>query len=452
MPDDLSWKKRDLQVSRQRYFRAFEVRRNVKRARVIAIDGEVESTHKPGYAHVVILGIPEGGQTTARIGNQQLEDDMPVLIARDPTNPFEWQILKVYTDEIFPSAAIKIVRYQVGDHADNHTWSTEANKGSDAVPVYQPALQPLKLTGDGTTLTVTVQGCIYYSGSIRREFIGGTLDLTSNVPGSGLKREVLVYLDKTSNTLQTTNGTTVATGAPVAPFPTRPSNSRPAGWVNLTNGQTTVTTATHITDGRDALFSDTSYLADSLLVRPELTNYSLTHEAQTGVSGAVEIDHADGNTQKITVTGNITSMSFRGAPAAGEEGSLTLYVVQGGSGGYYIEWPDIVLWPSGAVPTASSGVNSLDVYVFKTIDVGVSYIGAQVGRDFSRPGATITIDAAIERTFSGSITADATIEAQQTGSVTADATIEAAQSGSVTADATIEAQQTGSVTADADIV
>jgi hypothetical protein len=258
MPEDLSWKKRDLQVSRQRYFRAFEVRRNVKRARVIEIDGSIESTHKPGYAHIVILGIPEGGQTTARMGNQQLEDNMPVLVARDPTNPFEWQILKVYTDEIFPSAAIKIVRYQVGDHADNHTWPTEANKGSDAVPVYQSALQPLKLTGDGTTLTVTVQGCIYYSGSIRREFFGATLDLTSNVPGSGLKREVLVYLDKTSNTLQTSNGTTVATGAPVAPFPTKPSNSRVAGWVNLTNGQTTITTATHITDGRDFTEAESS--------------------------------------------------------------------------------------------------------------------------------------------------------------------------------------------------
>lgn len=439
MPESLSSKRRDIELSRQQYFRQFGVRRNVLKARVIEINSDTESEFKPGFAHVLIYGVDEGGHATARIGHSQIAADMPVLIARDPEHPNEWQILGTYLDEIVPSAAITITRYRVENHGENHQWQTEATIGPDPVKIWQPALQPLKTTGDGLTLTITIQPLIYVVSGTRREFLGTTVDLTSSVPGVGLTRRVLIYLDETTNLINVLQGTTVATGPTPVPYPAIPNNAKASAYVTLVNGQTAVTTATHITDARDFLNSVTNNFVDSLLVRPELRNYSITNEVQNSVSGDIIIDLNEGNSQKIVVTGNITGVEITGVPAAGEEGSLTLYVVQGGSGSYSIEWPLNILWPNGVRPQTSTAVDSLDVYVFKTIDGGTIYIGAQIGKNFSNPGAS-------------SITADAWIEFVVTGSITADATIEAQQTGSVTADSTIEAQQTSSVTADADIV
>lgn len=123
-------------------------------------------------------------------------------------------------------------------------------------------------------------------------------------------------------------------------------------------------------------------MADNIVERPELKDYGITHNAQASVSGAAAIDLETGNSQKITVTGNITSMAFNNPPASGIDGSLTLYVVQGGTGSYTIVWPTSVDWPGGTGPTISTAVGSVDIYVFKTIDGGTTWFGAQIGADF----------------------------------------------------------------------
>jgi hypothetical protein len=66
-----------------------------------------------------------------------------------------------------------------------------------------------KVYGDGSTMYVEVKP-FSHSGNTKR-FSGGVLDLTSNVPGAGLARMVLVSLDTATNALQATNGSTVAT-------------------------------------------------------------------------------------------------------------------------------------------------------------------------------------------------------------------------------------------------
>jgi len=295
MPDSIRWKRRDLQVSKQRYFRQFEVKRDIARARVIEVDGSVESEFKPGYAHVLIYGVQEGGHTTAKMGHSQVVADMPVLVARDPVNPYEWQILGAFLDEVVPSASITITRYRVENHAENHQWPSEADIGPDPVKVFQPALQPLKTTGDGATLTVTIQPLVYVVGGVKRSFLGTTTDLTSSVPAAGLTRRVLIYLDETTNLITVLEGTTVASGGALpVPYPVIPDNARASAFVQLTNGQTAITTGTHVEDTRDFLVPS-SGSSGSLPSATQLGQILYAGEGGEWIAATPVVDPTDGN-------------------------------------------------------------------------------------------------------------------------------------------------------------
>jgi hypothetical protein len=62
---------------------------------------------------------------------------------------------------------------------------------------------------------------------------------------SGQSRKVLVYLDKETNNLAVESGTAVSGAIPI-PYPVAPETAIPSGYVKLTNGQTVITTAAHI--------------------------------------------------------------------------------------------------------------------------------------------------------------------------------------------------------------
>lgn len=128
--------------------------------------------------------------------------------------------------------------------------------------------------------------------------------------------------------------------------------------------------------------SDTLQMADNIIERPELKDYGVTHNAQSSVSGAATINLENGNSQKIVVTGNITSMDMQNWPASGIDGSLILYVEQGGTGSYTIVWDTAIDWPGGVAPTISTAVGSMDIYAFRSIDGGTTIYGVQVGADF----------------------------------------------------------------------
>jgi hypothetical protein len=64
----------------------------------------------------------------------------------------------------------------------------------------------------------------------------------------------LVYLNELTNSIAIVEGATVASGGAIpVPYPSIPSNARASAFVQLTNGQTAITTATHILDTRDFL-------------------------------------------------------------------------------------------------------------------------------------------------------------------------------------------------------
>jgi|SRR5665213_736266 len=101
----------------------------------------------------------------------------------------------------------------------------------------------------------------------------------------------------------------------------------------------------------------------------------------SGASGTVTLNLANGNVFNVTQTGDVTFV-FSGSSAGAC--SFGVYLHQDGTGGHAVTWPSgIVKWANGGVvPSASTGANQVDVYVFETFNNGVSWYGAQVGANF----------------------------------------------------------------------
>jgi len=237
---------------------AFESWKDVALAKVFEIGGNYTIATKPGYIHIHEWGMPESpgiafaGSVTVRTGDW-------VKISRHPKEPYEWQVIDIWSGALVPGDYSAYIRHLVPVHGRNHWWPSESDPGADPVRVYRPALQELKCTGDGATLTVTIQPHIYLYSGIRREYGGGQVDLSSSVPGASMIRRTLVYLNVATNALGIVDGIEVLnTGAIPVPIPALPSNCRASAVVELENGQSTIITADDILDSRDWLGNGSS--------------------------------------------------------------------------------------------------------------------------------------------------------------------------------------------------
>lgn len=116
-------------------------------------------------------------------------------------------------------------------------------------------------------------------------------------------------------------------------------------------------------------------------VRPVLQS---PREATNGVtgSGTVAVDCNTAAYYTLTLTGNVTTLSLTNVPASPRAFSLTLEVIQGGSGSYTIAWPGSVKWPAGVAPTLTTTVGKADVITLVTRDGGASWLGFVAGQNF----------------------------------------------------------------------
>ena len=253
---------RDLIRARLKRSDSFEPNREITLGKVVAVNGSIYPA-APGLIWVNLWG-DEGSPTQVfAAGFAVLAGDW-VKISKNPKDPFRWSIIELWVGDIEPEYLGRVTRHDVGIHGLNHQMPTEATLGVDPVRIYQPALQLLKTTGNGSDLTVTVQTLLYTRGGVRRSYGGGTIDLTSSVPGAGNIRAVLIYLDTASNLAKALEGTEV-TDDDVTPIPrpSLPSNGRFSAHVILSNGQTTITTVDDVEDARDFLTGDDSTLSGS---------------------------------------------------------------------------------------------------------------------------------------------------------------------------------------------
>lgn len=248
---------RDIKILQGKKEEKLEPVRRPTPAKVFSVNGSINVANKAGYIWIHEYGSDESPAQALAGGITVLEGDW-VTVIKEPKEPYPWQVIGYYMGNLSPLTYNLVTTHLASAHATNHQMPTETTVGVDPVLTYQPALQMLKTTGNGSTLIISVQSYRYQYGGISKFFTGSTLDLTSSVPGSGLSRNVLIYLNETTNTLTTLEGTTVVSGGPFAPpIPALPIHGRPSAAVQLTNGQTAITTATHITDVRDFLGLDT---------------------------------------------------------------------------------------------------------------------------------------------------------------------------------------------------
>jgi len=120
---------------------------------------------------------------------------------------------------------------------------------------------------------------------------------------------------------------------------------------------------------------------DNQVIRPQLKDYSETVNAIGSKTTSFSVDFEDGNVQSLTVGGNMT-VSFSNAPGAGQAGTVTLVITNGGA--HTVTWPSgfqTVKWPGGVAPTLTS--SGTDILTFLTTNAGVTIYGFVGGLNFS---------------------------------------------------------------------
>jgi hypothetical protein len=115
----------------------------------------------------------------------------------------------------------------------------------------------------------------------------------------------------------------------------------------------------------------------------ELVYFSETaNKTVASLTGALAVDLTDGGVQSITLTENITSVSFSNAPPSGQLGTVTLFMKQDATGSRTVTWPASILWAGGTDLVLSTAANAMDVVSFMTKDGGATWYGRSEGLDF----------------------------------------------------------------------
>lgn len=242
---------RDVALLKAANERRFEKARSITLGVIASQGGSVEVADTPGKVWVSEWGNPESKVAAWKGGNINYIEGTPVQLGRDPKDPFQWQIIGLYEGSLLPGSHHDTTLFTVGPHGQNHQMPSEGNLGTDPVKVWMPAFQPLKTTGSGSSLTITTQPVVYQRDGVRYAWGGQNTDLTSLLPGAGLVRRVLVYLDALTNTLKTIGGTTVVNNGVIPiPYPELPIGGIFSAYVKLANAQTAIVTATHVEDAR----------------------------------------------------------------------------------------------------------------------------------------------------------------------------------------------------------
>lgn len=380
---------RDLKEREKRQqSRAFEAFHDDIPAVIKSVDGNTRPPGQQGMTWVAILNQPE---SRVLVHNATTMDvaETPVWVGPEMKPPYRLEIKGLYFGGLSQESVSNASGLQVGDHGQIHQYPSETNPGPSVVLIFQPALQPLKITGNGSTLIVTVQPHVYVRNGRPVNFAGANVDLTASVPSvASTQRKTLLYLDETTNTIITLDGGTVPTGgAQVPSYVDLPVDARMCGYVTLSNGQTAVTTATHVEDFRDY---QRGRAGTTGIISPELKNYTMTIGQDASVSGSAPVDFEDGNVHLLTLTG-ATTVSFVNPPSANIYGELKIVIIQDGTGGHSITWPTNILWPAATIPSLTTTADESDVFEFFTTDGGLFYYGRAVAQAYAPISSTLTM-------------------------------------------------------------
>ena len=142
------------------------------------------------------------------------------------------------------------------------------------------------------------------------------------------------------------------------------------------NAQTQITARLPLAGGT---MSGTLQMADQIIQRPEIKDYSETYNASSG-SGTVTLDLSTGNVFQHTASGGNVIFVFSNPPASGSGVSFTLKWIQDSSD-RTAQWPATADWAGGTAPTLTSGSGKVDMFTFVTFDEGATWYGFTAGQD-----------------------------------------------------------------------
>ena len=245
-----------LQDRRGRQLLTLEPVQDTINGTVFSIDGSIYADRAANYVWVHEWGALASQSQAYLPAWMNVFDGAGVIMMRNPKNPYELEIIKVYTSP-YPRAVEDIAttdirRAQMPLHGINHWYPTEATVGPDPVLVWHSAIQIFKSVATGTDLTVQVGPLTYYYGTQRKWFPASTgadiVDLTSYLPSSGKAARILIYLDTSAGTLAVTSSAEVtAPGNPA--YPDVPYGAIPSAFFYL---EDTYTTLSMVDDYKDA--------------------------------------------------------------------------------------------------------------------------------------------------------------------------------------------------------
>jgi hypothetical protein len=123
-------------------------------------------------------------------------------------------------------------------------------------------------------------------------------------------------------------------------------------------------------------------MADNVIERAEMLDYSETLVTDTDSGTTHTIDITTGNVHQLTLTANCT-LTFSNPSPTGKACSFTLIVTQDGTGSRTLTYPGSVLWAGGSAPTLTTTASAVDILTFLTTDAGTTWYGFVGGLDFS---------------------------------------------------------------------
>lgn len=101
----------------------------------------------------------------------------------------------------------------------------------------------------------------------------------------------------------------------------------------------------------------------------------------TATTSSTTVDLVNGNSQVLTLASS-TTLTLSGA-TAGTSCTISLHIVQDGTGGRVITWPASVKWPGGSAPSLSTAAGAHDLVVLETLDGGTVWYATLAGLAFA---------------------------------------------------------------------
>ena len=108
-------------------------------------------------------------------------------------------------------------------------------------------------------------------------------------------------------------------------------------------------------------------------------------ETSSSGAGSMALDFDAGSHQEITLTGNQSGITYSNGPGTDESKTVTIDIVQDGTGGRTMRWPAALLWTGNGACTLSTGGNDVDRVAIEAVNDGAStiYYAHVLGQDMS---------------------------------------------------------------------